>query len=120
MSLKAQLFFSFAVMVLLNVFLGIILISSSWNLRSKYIKYERQRELLDFVRLVEDNYDKQKRCIDGYMVGMQGEKDNFAYISGENEKILLDWKNKIDIPSEKEEYQTTYSSFHTYTIYIEN
>ncbi len=103
MSLRSRLFFAFFVMIAMNVLLGVILISSSWTLRSRYISYERERQSLDMIRALRYTFEKQRRSADGYMVGIESEKDRYESFSAESLVVLKQIEDKAVYPSEKEE-----------------
>lgn len=106
MTLRSRLFFAFTVMIAMNVLLGVILISSSWTLRSRYISYERERHSHDLIRSLRFSFDKQRRSADGYMIGIESEKERYESVAAETSQILRQIEERALYPSEKEEVRT--------------
>lgn len=95
---------SFSMMISLTIFLGLLLIASSWVFRSRYIAYNRLRQMYDLLTEISQMFEKQKRTVDAYMIGTESERHQFNAREIELNKLLDQWHDLAVYPLEKEEH----------------
>lgn len=114
MSLKNRLIFSFSMMVTLSVFLGALLIASSWILRSRYIAYSRSRQSFDLLSDLSQTFEKERRALDGYLIGLNSEREKFNAAEVELRRLFNRWEALDLFFSEKEEKKKLEARFKSF------
>ncbi len=90
-------------MVSLTVILGGVLIGSSWILRSRYIAYNRDRQIFDLILETQRLFEAEKRALDSYMIGTETAKDQYLSLELEMGRILSRWRGIANYAVEKKE-----------------
>ena len=103
MSIKSRLAWAFSAMAGLCLILGGILVGAFHLLSARYILYEHERRLLDAVTETHDAFESQRKSLDGYLLGLDSEKDRFLSLESEIAQIQTQWRRSADRPEERQE-----------------